>query len=102
EAKGLVQACLAAGLATGEKFWVDEAVRCFEWFRGENDLEVQMYDEETGGCHDGLCPEGAAPNEGAESTLAYVLSVLDLHHYHRIQRTSERISVIPTRVRLSV
>jgi hypothetical protein len=101
ETKALVQACLAAALATGEEHWIREASRCFEWFRGENDLDAQMYDEETGGCHDGLCPEGAAPNEGAESTLAYVLSVLELHHYDRIQKTSERISVIPTRVKLS-
>ncbi len=102
ETKAIVQACLAAGLATGDKYWTQTAVRCFEWFTGENDLEAQMYDEETGGCHDGLCPDGPAPNEGAESTLAYVLSVLELHHYHRIQKTSERISVIPTRTRLSV
>ena len=100
EAKALVQACLAAALCTGEAIWVDRAERCFEWFRGENDLGIEMYDEETGGCHDGLCPEGAAPNEGAESTLAYVLSVLELHHYYRIQSTSERISVIPTRAKL--
>ena len=101
EAKGMVQACLAAALSTGEDVWMEETKRCFAWFHGENDLEAQMYDEETGGCHDGLCPEGPAPNEGAESTLAYVLSVLELHHYYRIQKTSERISVIPARIRLN-
>jgi len=89
EAKGLVQACLAAALVTGDSFWVDQAQRCFGWFRGNNDVGAVMYNADTGGCQDGLGPEGAAPNQGAESTLAYVLSVLELHLYDRAQKASE-------------
>jgi hypothetical protein len=92
EAKGLVQACLAAAYLTREAFWTKQAVRCFEWFRGGNDLGAVMYNEETGGCYDGLAEDGAAANQGAESTLAYLLSVLELHAYARAQRASEDLS----------
>jgi hypothetical protein len=84
DAHALVQACLAAAQLTGDKCWADDAVRCFEWFRGRNDVGVAMYDAETGGCQNGLMPDGANPNQGAESTLAYVLSVLDMHHYRQM------------------
>ena len=88
EAKGLVQAALAAALVTRDKAWIDHARRCFEWFRGRNDVGAVMYNAETGGCQDGFGPNGAAPNQGAESTLAYVLSVLELHLYDRVQKAS--------------
>jgi len=92
EAKALVQACLTAALVTREQRWADHARRCFEWFRGKNDVGVAMYNADTGGCHDGLHADGADPNQGAESTLAYVLSVLDLHHYERAQKASQDLA----------
>jgi hypothetical protein len=81
EAHALVHACLVAAQVAGDKAWVDEAWRCFRWFTGGNDLGVSLYAPETGGCMDGLRPEGANRNQGAESTLAYLLSVLELHRY---------------------
>jgi hypothetical protein len=81
EAKALVQACLAAADFTGEADWAEEACRCFEWFTGRNDLKVTLYNAETGGGQDGLEPGGVNLNQGAESTLAYLMSVLELHHY---------------------
>jgi hypothetical protein len=89
---GLVQACLAAAYVTREAFWTKQAARCFEWFRGGNDLGAVMYNEETGGCYDGLAEDEAAANQGAESTLAYLLSVLELHAYARAQRASEDLA----------
>jgi hypothetical protein len=62
---------------------VDHAVRCFEWFTGRNDVGVSMYNADTGGGQDGLHVDGADPNQGAESTLAYVLSALELLDYAR-------------------
>ena len=79
EAYALVDACLAAANATGDEQWVREAHRSFEWFTGRNDKGVPLLDGETGGCRDGLNPQGVNANEGAESTLAYVLSLLALH-----------------------
>ena len=82
EAHALVHASLAAAQVSGNIDWVNEAWRCFRWFLGDNDLGVALYAPKTGGCMDGLNPEGANRNQGAESTLAYLLSVLELHRYH--------------------
>ena len=81
EAKALVQACLAAAWATGDGYWTDQAVRCFQWFTGRNDAGLPLYNAETGGGNDGLESYGVNANQGAESTLAYLMSVLELHHY---------------------
>ena len=81
EAYALVHACLTAAGVSGEKAWADEAWRCFKWFTGDNDRGVPLYASETGGCMDGLRPNGVNRNQGAESTLAYLLSVLELHRY---------------------
>jgi len=81
EAHGLVHACLGAARVTGDAAWVAEAKRCFEWFLGWNDVGASLYNPETGGCQDGLNPSGVNENQGAESTLAYLLSVLELHRH---------------------
>lgn len=83
EAQALVEACLSAAQITGERRWADHAWRCFRWFVGDNDLGVPLYNPDTGGCHDGLERHGPNQNQGAESTLAYALSVLQLHRYRR-------------------
>ena len=83
EAYALVHACLDAARITAEADWADHARRCFAWFRGGNDLGISLFNEETGGCYDGLEPEGVNLNQGAESTLAYLLSLLELHAYER-------------------
>jgi hypothetical protein len=82
EAHALVHACLTAARVSADKAWINHAWQCFRWFTGENDQGVALYDPDTGGCMDGLNPEGANRNQGAESTLAYLLSVLELHRYH--------------------
>jgi hypothetical protein len=86
EAKSLVQACLACASATADDFWTHQASRCFAWFTGANDLATPLYNPDTGGGFDGLHAEGVNSNQGAESTLAYLLSVLELHHYEWIRR----------------
>ena len=50
----------------------------FDWFLGVNDAETSLYDRITGGCFDGLNPEGANINQGAESTLSAVLALLSI------------------------
>lgn len=83
EAHAIVHACLDAARVTGDATWAGEARRAFEWFTGLNDLGIALYDSETGGCYDGLMSDGVNRNQGAESTLAYVLSVLELHVHAR-------------------
>jgi glycosyltransferase involved in cell wall biosynthesis len=76
EAQAMIDACLEAYRVTGEERWAAEARRCFNWFLGKNDLGEPLYDYETGGCRDGLSAEGVNRNEGAESTLAWLTSLL--------------------------
>lgn len=81
EAQVLVQACLAAADATGAPHWIEQALRCFAWFHGRNVLALSLHDPDTGGCKDGLQLDRVNANQGAESTLAWVLSLLELRWY---------------------
>ncbi|MEM7576945.1 MAG: hypothetical protein AAF328_05655 [Planctomycetota bacterium] len=88
EAYALVDACLDAARYTAADpaaalAWETRAWRCFGWFVGRNDLGVNLIDPHTGGCRDGLHENGVNRNQGAESTLAYLLAVLELHRYER-------------------
>ena len=78
EAQAMVSACLEAYRITGDKSWRKEARRAFEWFLGRNDLNLPLYDPTTGGCRDGLHPDRPNENQGAESTLAFLQSLLEL------------------------
>ncbi|MFZ1290066.1 MAG: glycosyl transferase family 1, partial [Melioribacteraceae bacterium] len=78
EAQTMVSACLEAFRITKEKRWNINARRAFEWFLGRNDLNLSVYDPTTGGCRDGLHSDRLNENQGAESTLAYLQSVLEL------------------------
>ena len=78
EAQAMVSACLEAYRLTSNKRWRKEARRAFEWFLGRNDLSLPIYDPTTGGCRDGLHPDRANENQGAESTLAFLQALLEL------------------------
>ena len=78
EAHATVSACLEAHRATGDDQWKVEAQRAFDWFVGRNDLRTPIYDPSTGGCHDGLQPDHVNPNLGAESMLAFLLSLVEM------------------------
>ncbi len=78
EAQTMVSACLEAFRITGDKLWHKEARRAFEWFLGRNDLNLSVYDPTTGGCRDGLHSDRPNENQGAESTLAFLQSLLEL------------------------
>ncbi len=79
EAQAMVSACLAAWRATADPKWQREARRAFEWFLGRNDLGLSLYDPRTGGCCDGLHPDRVNSNQGAESTLAFLMSLAEMH-----------------------
>jgi len=89
EAQGMVSACLEAFRVTGKKSWHREARRAFEWFLGRNDLHLPVYDPTTGGCRDGLHPDRPNENQGAESTLAFLQSLLELQLAKNIIITEE-------------
>jgi len=78
EAQTMASACLEAYRSTGDESWRKEARRAFEWFLGRNDLNLPVYDPTTGGCRDGLHPDRPNENQGAESTLAFLQTLLEL------------------------
>ncbi len=78
EACATISACLQAFRLSGEKHWLDEAWSAFRWYLGENDLQVPLYDGITGGCRDGLHPDRVNENQGAESTLSFLMSLLEM------------------------
>lgn len=78
EVKGLMNACLEAYNTTGDKKWFEESERCLSWFLGQNDLQIQICDCKTGGCADGLERQGINSNQGAESTLAWIISLINM------------------------
>ena len=82
EISALIDACYEAYLATGEDRWSNRMERCFNWFFGRNDVRKVLYDFTSGGCYDGLHPTGVNQNEGAESTLSWLMA---LHRMHQVR-----------------
>jgi len=78
EANTMVEACVEAFNVTRDHTWFENAVMCFNWFLGHNDLNMPLYDPKTGGCRDGLMADGINQNEGAESSLAWLISLMTL------------------------
>jgi hypothetical protein len=85
EAQTTISACLRASRITGDDAWLHEARTCFDWYLGANVLRKALYDPSTGGCMDGLHPDRVNQNQGAESTVSFLLSLLEL-------RLAERLS----------
>ena len=78
EAQAMVSACLEAYRATSDFWWYEQAQRAFDWFLGWNDLGLELYSPESGGCGDGLHVDRVNENQGAESTLALLLSLAEM------------------------
>jgi hypothetical protein len=78
EACATVAACLEVYRLTEERQWLEEARRVFSWFLGKNDLQAPLYDPITGGCKDGLHPDRVNENQGAESTLSFLMALLEM------------------------
>ena len=83
EAHGMIDACLQAEEFTNDGKYADYALKAFHWFTGENDSSQPVYDFATGGCRDGIHPHGVNLNQGAESTLSWLISLLDISFYLR-------------------
>lgn len=92
EADGTIGACLEAYRATRDKCWLERAELGFSWFLGENDLGLPLYDEATGGCRDGLRDGSLNENQGAESTLAWLSSLI---HMQALRRPGKLSGPVP-------
>ena len=80
EAAAMIGACIEAYECTHGEEWVQLATTCFNWYQGKNDQQLKIYDHASGGCRDGLEPGGVNENQGAESTLSYILSLLAIYN----------------------
>ena len=81
EVAALADACARALAITGDVHWSAGLDRAVGWFLGENDSNLPLYNEATGGGFDGLTADGVNTNQGAESTLAMVST---LQHSRRL------------------
>jgi hypothetical protein len=79
EAAAMIDACIEAYKTTRREDWIQLATICFNWYLGRNDQQIQLYDHAGGGCRDGLTVDGVNENQGAESTLSYLHSLLAMH-----------------------
>ncbi|MBZ0173034.1 MAG: hypothetical protein K8E66_11675, partial [Phycisphaerales bacterium] len=76
DATSLVLAFRSAYLATGNHRDMQRMRRCFDWFLGANRLGLPLYDFRTAGCRDGLDPSASSENQGAESTISFLIALL--------------------------
>lgn len=91
--QAMLEACIEAWHVTGDKKWISRARRCRDWFLGDNDLHQPLYDATTGGCYDELFQHGVSPNQSAESTLSWLVSIL--HLYELKLETNPQLKAIP-------
>jgi glycosyltransferase involved in cell wall biosynthesis len=90
EACAAVAAFLEAYRTTGKGRWRKEAWAAFNWFLGDNDLQIALYDPTTGGCRDGLHPDRANENQGAESTLSFLMALLEMRKLEETDTTDPK------------
>ena len=83
EAAATISACLAASRAESNANWAAGAFRAFGWFLGDNDVRTMLVDLVTGACCDGLHIDRRNENKGAESTLSYLLGLVELRKFAR-------------------
>ena len=83
------EAIAAYRRVTGDARWLSPAQRAFDWFLGQNELQRPVYDAATGACHDGLHPDRINANQGAESTLSFLLALFEMRSIDRITALRE-------------
>jgi len=76
EAASKIFSLLLADQIFPDRGYRDRAIGVIQWFFGKNTLCQSIYNDTTGGCHDGLGEQTINLNQGAESTLAYLMSRL--------------------------
>jgi len=92
EATAMIAASLVALRVTRKPIWAEHACRAFDWFLGHNHLQLPLYDATSGGCRDGLHVDRLNENQGAESTLSFLLALVDMRSsdYARLPHKKEK------------
>lgn len=101
DACATVSACMSAFRATGDHVWAEHARRAFNWFLGQNQLQRPLYDPMSGGCRDALHADRVNENEGAESSLSFLLALMDMHA-DEVRRTVLEFPVTPPLAEIGV
>jgi hypothetical protein len=96
EAGAMADACATAFDSTGDDGWAEACLRAAAWFLGANDAGVMLLDPVTGGCGDGLEPDGCNANQGAESTLAMISALQQARRLQAAARSAARSSPVST------
>lgn len=78
EAGYTVQTLMSAYKITRKEKYKEYALDAFQWFLGKNLLNQTLYNDQTGGVHDGLGEHSINLNQGAEATVSYLLARLSL------------------------
>lgn len=78
DAAAMVEACGVAWQITGDAKYRRQMENSFQWFFGRNIKRVCLYDFSSGGCRDGLGADGANRNQGAESSIMYLIARLSI------------------------
>jgi hypothetical protein len=98
EACAMADACIEAFNITRDEEWITYAYRCLNWYQGDNELHIPLYDHTTGGCRDGLRAQGANENQGAESTLCWLMALLAIYKHRGLGEIKQDDEKEPARV----
>ncbi|HLG16195.1 MAG TPA: glycosyltransferase [Blastocatellia bacterium] len=101
EAGYTAEACLAAYEVTEEPRYLELAQAAAEWLLGRNHLGAIVYDFTTGACADGLDPQGPSMNQGAESAICGLLTLLVLSEQREKDIEAAKVLVQPAPAVLS-
>jgi len=100
EAAAMIGASIEAYECTQREEWVQLASTCFNWYLGKNDQQIQLYDHASAGCRDGLTRDGVNENQGAESTLSYLCSLLAIYNLRGLTASHNHVVESDTDKRL--
>ena len=91
EAAAMIGASIEAYECTQREEWTQLASTCFNWYLGKNDQQMQLYDFASGGCCNGLTANGVNEDQGAESTLSYLCSLLAIYSLRGLTATHNHV-----------
>ncbi|MBS3770246.1 MAG: glycosyltransferase family 4 protein [Bacteroidales bacterium] len=85
EAMSMVQLFYHGYRILRDKSYLSLLFKCYMWYLGNNTFHIPLYEHETGGCYDGLIYKGVNKNEGAESTISYLISHITVLQAHQLE-----------------
>ena len=94
EATATISACRAAWRADSDPRWRADALRAFSWFLGRNDLSIPLVNVDTGSCSDGLHPDRANENRGAESVVSWLMALTEIRELYRVGNPATRLKAV--------